>query len=157
MPAEAMADDRNGKPQAPPGVPQDHQASADAMASAPADRTVLVVAADPDMRAYVRQCLVHVTAVRVVEASNAATVARAVQSAIPQLVVVDVDGDPGRSSVERLLGRSTALQFVPMIMITDDFHHGDRSGHGPAAILVKPFNARRLCAEVHRLLTPDHS
>jgi len=117
---------------------------------------VLVMAAEADMRTYVRRCLAQVASIQVMEAPDAQGmrgIARAMQ---PNLIVVDVDGEPAGSAVDRMLGRQPELADVPMIVITDEAPGNDYgtigSGTASAAILVKPFNARRLCAEVHRLL-----
>jgi DNA-binding NtrC family response regulator len=122
-------------------------------------RTVLVVANDPDMRIYVRQCLAHIEAIRVREVADAFSARKTTADGIPDLLVVDVDGE-GEGAVSRLLGHLPALIDVPLIVITDE-RRGTRAGASPEAhaarevVLVKPFNARRLCTEVQRILHPD--
>jgi DNA-binding response OmpR family regulator len=78
----------------------------------------------------------------------------------PNLIVIDVDGGPAGTAVDRMLGGQPELADVPMIVITDEAPGTDHgtigSGTASTAILVKPFNARRLCAEVHRLLKLGH-
>ena len=52
-------------------------------------RTVLVVATDPDMRTYVRQCLAHVTSIQVMEAADVRATRGIARTMPPDLVVVD--------------------------------------------------------------------
>lgn len=119
-------------------------------ADAPA-RTVAVVAGDADMRIYVRQCLARLTSVRVLEAADIPALIRAAGSRLPELVVLD--GDP---ALERVLARQAELDTVPLIIISDELpkdHGRARSRQAPYSVLVKPFNSRRLCAEVNRVLS----
>jgi len=120
-------------------------------------RTVVVVAGDADMRIYLRQCLVQVTSIRVLEAADVPRLQRIVRSAVPDLVVLDLDGDP---ALERVLGRHAGLNTVPLIIISDELpkeYDGVRSRQAPYSVLVKPFNSRRLCAEVHRVLSLNNT
>ena len=75
----------------------------------------------------------------------------------PDLVVVDVEGGPVGTAVDRIVGGQPNLTNVPLIVITDEApsnsRENARSGTAPETILAKPFNARRLCTEVHRLLS----
>ena len=122
-------------------------------------RTVLVVAVDADMRTYVRGCLAHMMSIQVVEAADIGMMRGIARAMPPDLVVIDVDGDPAGVAVDRLLDVQPELVNVPVIVITDEAPGGAReplgSGKAPGALLVKPFNARRLCAEVHRLLDEE--
>ena len=119
-------------------------------------RTVLVVAGDADMRTYVRGCLAHMTSIQVLEAPDVLAMRGIARAMPPDLVVVDVEGDSASTAVERMLGVQPELATVPMIVITDEAPGSARetigSGKTSSTLLVKPFNARRLCAEVHRLL-----
>jgi DNA-binding NtrC family response regulator len=119
-------------------------------------RMVLVVAAEADMRTYVRRCLAQVASVQVMEAPDVAGMRGIARAMPPDLIVVDVDGEPAGAAVDRMLGGQPELIGVPAIVITDEAPGGDRgtigTGTAPGVLLVKPFNARRLCAEVYRLL-----
>ena len=121
---------------------------------------VLVVAAEADMRTYVRRCLAQVASVQVMEAPDVPGMRGIARAMPPDLIVVDVDGAPAGSAVDRMVGEQPELANVPVIVITDEGPGGNSqmigSGTASGTILVKPFNARRLCAEVHRLLTLDH-
>ena len=121
---------------------------------------VLVVAAEADMRTYVRRCLAQVTSIQVMEAPDVPGMRGIARAMPPNLIVVDVDGEPAGSAVDRMLGGQPELVNVPVLVITDETPGSDRetigSGTASRAILVKPFNSRRLCAEVHRLLDLGH-
>ena len=121
---------------------------------------VLVVAAEADMRTYVRRCLAHVTSIQVMEAPDVSGMRGIARAMPPDLIVIDVDGEPAGYAVDRMLGGQPELVSVPLLVITDEAPGSDRErmGSGPSSrtVLVKPFNARRLCNEVHRLLNSDH-
>ena len=119
-------------------------------------RTVLMVAGDVDMRTYVRGCLAHMTSIQVLEAPDVLAIGGIARSMSLDLIVVDVEGDSASTVVDRMLGVRPELATVPVIVITDEEQGSARetigSGKTSSTLLVKPFNARRLCAEVHRLL-----
>lgn len=132
--------------------------AADDSTAARADgRTVLVVAAESDMRTYVRRCLNRHDDIRVVEAANRNDALRSAQAAVPNVIIVDADGlDSVGIALARGLRAESSLAAVPLLVITDE-EPGDNGaellGSGaPGAIIVKPFNAQRLCSEVERLI-----
>jgi hypothetical protein len=105
--------------------------------------TVLVVAAEADVRRYVRECLRERADVRVVEA---ATVAAAVEMAAmdaPRLLVVD--------EMEREV--LVSLADVRAIVMVDDVPHGAPPPGSRRRLLARPFSADRLVAEVSELLS----
>ena len=104
--------------------------------------TVLVVAAEPDLRRYVRECLREHPALRVVEA---ATVAAAVGLAAryPQACLV-VD-EPERA----VLG---ALAASRAVLLVDDVPRDAPTSATRLRLLARPFTARELMAEVERLV-----
>jgi hypothetical protein len=104
--------------------------------------TVIVVAAEADLRRYVRECLRERTDLRLLEA---ATVAAAVALAAyfsPDLIVVD---EPERDVVVR-------LSQCRAIVIVDDLPHGESTWGARVRLLVRPFTGEGLMAEVRRLL-----
>lgn len=120
-------------------------------------RTVLVVAAESDMRIYVRRCLRRHGEIRVVEAADGAGAVRAGRRTHLDVVIVDVDGPgPAATTLVGALRSQEAFARVPLILISDDEvdDTGLRRVADPAlsTILVKPFNARQLCGEVERML-----
>ena len=104
--------------------------------------TVLVVAAEADVRCYVRECLRERPDVRVLEAATVtAAVALAAYHA-PELLIVDA---PERHVV-------VALPQLRAIVIVDDV---PRDGHDVGTrlrLLARPFTAEGLGAEVRQLL-----
>ncbi len=51
----------------------------------------------------------------------------------PDLIVVDVDGEPAGSAVDRMLGGQPELVNVPVLVITDEASGSDRTiGSGTA-------------------------
>lgn len=108
------------------------------------------------MRTYVRGCLAHMTSIQVLEAPDVPAMRGIARAITPALIVVDVEGDSAAAAVDRMLGVQPGLTDVPVIVITDEAPGTDReiigSGKTSGTLLVKPFNARRLCAEVNRLL-----
>jgi hypothetical protein len=104
-------------------------------------RAVLVVAGEADFRGYVRECLRERTDLRVVEA---ATVTKAVLLAAecsPVLIVVD---EPEAEVV-------ALLQRVWAIVIVDEIPR-DATRQEHVRLLVRPFTADELLAEVRQLL-----
>ena len=103
--------------------------------------TVLVVAAEADLRRYVRECLRERADLRVLEA---ATVAAAVTLAAydwPELLVVD---EPERDVL-------VTLSQLRAIVIVDDVPHGAASATR-LRLLARPFTTEGLVAEVAQLL-----
>jgi CheY-like chemotaxis protein len=104
--------------------------------------TVLVVAAEADLRRYVRECLRERTDVRVLEA---ATVTAAISLAAyypPELIVVD---EPERNVL-------VTLSELRAIVIVDDVPHGAPASGTRVRLLARPFTAEGLVAEVRRCL-----
>jgi hypothetical protein len=104
--------------------------------------TVLVVAAEADLRRYVRECLRERTDLRLFEA---ATVTAAVALAAyhsPELLVVD---EPERAVL-------VTLPQLRAIVIVDDVPHGAPGVGTRRRLLARPFTAEGLVAEVGQLL-----
>ena len=105
-------------------------------------RTVLVVAAEADVRRYVGECLRERTDLRVVEAATVAAAVALAASYSPVLLVVD---DPERDTV-------AALTQVRAIVIVDDVPRGTPPPGQRVRLLARPFTAEGLLAEVSELL-----
>ena len=104
--------------------------------------TALVVAAELDVRRYVRECLRERVDVRVVEAATVAAAVALAADAVPDFLVVD---EPERAVVR-------ALSSLRAIVIVDDVRH-DAFAPGPRLrLLARPFTAEGLTAEVDRIL-----
>jgi len=121
------------------------QAAASAAPQAALDEhsclTVLVVAAEVDVRRYVRECLRERTELRVLEAATVAAAVALAADCSPALLVVD---EPERAVVVTLALRA--------VVIVDDVPRGaPTSGSGPRQ-LVRPFTAEQLIEEVDRAL-----
>ena len=103
--------------------------------------TVLVVAAEADLRRYVRECLRERTDLRLLEA---ATVTAAVALAAyysPEILVVD---EPERDVV-------VMLSQLRAIVIVDDVPRGAPASGTRIRLLARPFTAHELVDEVDRL------
>src|SRR5262245_14047966 len=103
---------------------------------------VLVVASQPDVRAYISECLRSRTNLLVLEAASVqAAIALAQQQ--PRLLIVD------ESEIE-VIGR---LPQIATILIVDDasesYQHGTRAD---LRVLARPFNTRGLLQQVDSLL-----
>jgi hypothetical protein len=104
--------------------------------------TVLVVAAEADLRRYVRECLRERTDLRVLDAATVtAAVALAAYSS-PTLLIV---GEPQGAIVDRLAD-------VHAIVIVDDVPRNTSASGAQHRLLARPFTAERLLAEVGQLL-----
>jgi hypothetical protein len=104
--------------------------------------TVLVVAAEVDLRRYVRECVRERTDLRVLEA---ATVTAAISLAAyypPELLVVD---EPESNVL-------ATLSEVRAIVIVDDVPHGAPASGTRVRFLARPFTAEGLVAEIGQLL-----
>lgn len=115
------------------------------------EATVLVVARDADMRAYIRDCL-SATGLRLVELSDlAATAAGAIEHA--DLLIIDLSRQE-RSSGERHAELKIPPHYahLPRVLITDESHDAGHAATRNVALLHRPFNARRLQLEVMRSL-----
>jgi hypothetical protein len=104
--------------------------------------TVLVVAAEADLRRYVRECLRERTDLRLLEA---ATVTAAVALAAyysPDFLVVD---EPER-------GVLVTLSHLRAIVIVDDVPRGVPAEGRRLRLIARPFTGEGLVAEVGQLL-----
>jgi hypothetical protein len=104
-------------------------------------RAVLVVAGEADFRAYVRECLRERTDLRVLEAASVTKAVTLAAECSPVLIVVD---EP-EAGVVAMLPRVWAIIIVDEI--PRDAGRGER-----VRLLVRPFTADSLLAEVHQLL-----
>jgi hypothetical protein len=112
-----------------------------ATSHAPAQQTVLVVAAEADLRRYVRECLRERPDVRVVEAATVAAAAIVATGDAPQLLIVD---EPEREIL-------AVLSRIRAILVVDDLPPHARP-EARLRRLVRPFTAEKLLVEVGRLL-----
>jgi hypothetical protein len=104
--------------------------------------TVLVVAAEADLRRYVRECLRERTDLRLLEAATVtAAVTLAAQYPAEILIVDEPEGD--------VLVRLPQLRAI---VIVDDVPRGVPANGTPFRLLARPFTAEGLLAEVGRLL-----
>ena len=123
----------------------DQDAPAPALLAALDERarlTVLVVAAEADVRRYVRECLRERTDLRLLEAASVTAAVALAAYYSPQLLVVD---EPQSDVV-------VTLPQLRAIVNVDDIPHG-APGVGPRLrLLARPFTAEGLVAEVDQLL-----
>jgi hypothetical protein len=104
--------------------------------------TVLVVAAEADLRRYVRECLRERTDLRVLEAATVTAAVALAEYYAPELLVVD---EPERDVLVTLSERRS-------IVIVDDVPHGVQASGARLRLLARPFTAEGLVAEVGQLL-----
>lgn len=104
--------------------------------------TVLVVAADADVRHYVGECLRGRTNLRVCEASNTRAATELAESTPPDFVIVD-----GRDALE-------ALSHLRAIILVDEIPYG-ATATPLIRLLSQPFSAEQLTSEVDLLLRED--
>ena len=104
--------------------------------------TVLVVAAEADVRRYVRECLRERTDLRVLEAATVTAAVTLAAHCSPELLVVD---KPESNVV-------VALPHLLAIVIVDDVPHGAPGVGTRRRLLARPFTAEGLLAEVGQLL-----
>jgi len=114
--------------------------------------TVLVVARDADMRAYIRDCL-SATGLRLAEARDLVSAAATIEVEHADLLIIDLSGQEHGSAAndEQLLTPTHAR--VPRVLITDERYAAGHSTSAAVAVLPRPFNARRLQLEVMRCLS----
>jgi hypothetical protein len=122
------------------------QASASPAPSPAADDraclTVLVVAAEVDLRRYVRECLRERTDLRLVEAATVSAAIALATGCSPDLLIVD---DPERHVL-------SPLSQLRAIVIVDDVPRGPPALGTHVRFLVRPFTAERLVGELGELL-----
>jgi hypothetical protein len=104
--------------------------------------TVLVVAAEADLRRYVRECLRERTDLRLLEAATVAAAAALAVLYSPELLVVD---EPEREVV-------ATLSQLRAIIIVDDVPHDAPASEARVRLLARPFTGEGLLAEVGQLL-----
>lgn len=121
--------------------------------------TLLVVDDDQDMRAYVRRCLkvLHSEIGLILEADDGAeALARARQGDVDVIICDVVMPGLDGFGLCRALRQDEALQHIPVLLITGEFSARelqDKAARtGASGVLTKPFNARKLCAQVTRIL-----
>jgi DNA-binding NtrC family response regulator len=126
------------EPPAPAPVVSAAGAGADSM------RTVLVAAADADLRGYVRECLRERTDLRAMEAATPADAANFIEHDTLHLLIVD----------SRLAALTELLPAVPALLISDGTDGTGAARSWPTRI-ASPFSERSLLEAVARLLGED--
>ena len=123
----------------------DADTAAPASEPAPTDerphRTVLIVAAEADLRLYVRECLRDRTDVLLLEAETIGAAVVLAERESPQVLIVD----------ERERAILVVLSRLRAILLVDDVPR-DAPIDARLRLLARPFSAERLLAEVGRLL-----
>jgi hypothetical protein len=104
--------------------------------------TALVVAAEADLRRYVRECLRERIDLRLLEAAT--VIAAVTLAAYYSLAFLVVD--------ERESEVLAALPQLWAIVIVDDVPHGAPASGTRRRLLARPFTAEELLAEVSQLL-----
>jgi DNA-binding NtrC family response regulator len=104
--------------------------------------TVLVVAAEADVRRYVRECLRERTDLRVIEAASATDAVALAASYSPELLVVD---EPDGNVL-------ATLPQLRAIVIVDDVPRDAPASRDRLRLLARPFTAQRLVEQVGQLL-----
>jgi hypothetical protein len=112
-----------------------------ATSHAPTQQTVLIVAAEADLRRYVRECLRERPDLRVLEAASVAAAAVVAADDVLLLLIVD------EPEIEIL----AVLSRLRAIVVVDDVPRHARP-EARLRRLARPFAAERLLAEVGRLL-----
>jgi len=123
----------------------DQPAPAPALSPAADERaclTVLVVAAEVDLRRYVRECLRERSDLRLLEAPTVDAAVILAASVLPDLLVVD---EPERQVL-------ATLSRYRAILIVDDVPRGAPGLGARVRLLARPFTAEKLAAEVTELL-----
>ena len=104
--------------------------------------TVLVVAAEVDVRRYVRECLRERADLRVLEAATIPAAVTLAADCSPDILVVD---EPQRDVL-------AILSELRAIIIADDVPRGAPPLGPRVRLLERPFTGERLVAEVSQLL-----
>ena len=123
----------------------DQAAPAPAQSSSADERaclTVLVVAAEVDLRRYVRECLRERSDLRLIEAATVMAAVTLAEDHSPALLVVD---EPERDVL-------ATLSQLRAIILVDDLPRGAPPLIPHVRLLARPFTAERLVAEVSQLL-----
>ncbi len=121
--------------------------------------TLLVVDDDPDLRLYVRQCVLTASGPvdRVIEASDGERGLASLQAERPDVVVCDVlmPRMGGFALCERIRA-DPETSDIPILLLTggatndETLRRADEAGAD--GVLLKPFNAHRLRAAVDRVI-----
>jgi hypothetical protein len=104
--------------------------------------TVLVVAAEADLRRYVRECLRERTDLRLLEAATVTVAASLAAVCAPGFLIVD---EPESAILD-------TLSHLRAIVIVDEVPHDVLGVGSRVRLLAGPFSAERLLAEVGQLL-----
>jgi len=123
----------------------DQAAPAPAQSSSADERaclTVLVVAAEADLRRYVRECLRERSDLRLLEGATVSAAVTLAADHSPDLLVVD---EPERDVL-------ATLSHLRAVLIVDDVPRGAQALGSHVRLLSRPFTAERLVAEVSQLL-----
>ena len=101
--------------------------------------TVLVVAADADVRLHVRECLRDCADMRVLEAPSVTVALTLEAQAAPRLMIVDV----AQSDV------LIALPHARAVVLVDDDPREERPADARVRFVARPFTADQLLTEVN--------
>jgi hypothetical protein len=104
--------------------------------------TVLVVAAEADLRRYVRECLRERTDLRLLDAATVTAAVTLAAHESPELLIVD---EPESDVL-------VTLSHLRAIVIVDDVPHGAPVSGTRRRLLARPFTGEGLLAEVGLLL-----
>lgn len=104
--------------------------------------TVLVVAAEADLRRYVRECLRVRADLRIVEAPTVTEALTLADASFPDLLVVD-------APESQILA---TLSQVRAVVIVDDVPRGSPASLARVRLLARPFTGDGLVHEVDQLL-----
>lgn len=121
--------------------------------------TLLVVDDDPDIRFYVRQCVLGEAGriAKVIEAADGESGLAALRAERPDVLVCDVllPRLGGYALCERLRA-DPATSRIPVLLITGGTTSDETTRRaeeaGADGVLFKPFNARRLCTAIERVI-----
>ena len=121
-----------------------------------ADRLVLLVDDEPDVRAVARLSLERVGGWRVLEADGGLAGVELAQQERPDAVVLDVmmPGTDGPTTF-RLLQADPRTADIPVVMLTARIDHPDRDAWlamGVRGVLSKPFDPLQLPSDVAQLV-----
>jgi len=128
----AFLDDDQAAPAPAPPAAVDEQARL----------TVLVVAAEADLRRYVRECLRVRNDLRILEAATVSEALTVAGSHSPELLVVDEPESDVLSTLSQLRA----------IVIVDDVPRGSSPSGARVRLLARPFTREGLVEEVGQLL-----
>lgn len=122
----------------------------DRVGEASSGRAVLILGADPEVRAYIRRCLQTLEEISLMEALIWSEVREQYIDTLPQLIVVEAS----TIAMAGVLGGflEPYLEDVPRLLILDDrVSDCDFDFPGPCLVIAKPFNAERLVSAASTL------